>query len=124
MNLVSYEFVTCQEKEKGVLILNKLVGPALSVGARAILVNPVNPWSITEVVPIISTKHKQPLTKRDNDPKTTVVVISGSVRPVLDQNFNEYDTWVAAENGIFLNSSEGEWVTIMPEQLNIEGGTT
>jgi len=69
-------------------------------------------------------EYKQPLTERDSDPKTTVVVISGSVRPVLDRNFNEYDTWLSAKNGIFLNPSEGEWVTIMPEQLNIEGGTT
>jgi len=47
MNLVSYEIVTCQEKEKGVLILSKLVGAAPSVCVGAIL---VNPWSITEVV--------------------------------------------------------------------------
>ena len=64
----------------------------------------------------------QPLTECDSDPKTTVFVISGSVRPVLDRNFNEYDPWLAAENEIFLNPSEGEWVTIMPKQLNIEGG--
>jgi len=32
--------VTCQEKERGVVILSKLAGVAPSVGAGAILVNP------------------------------------------------------------------------------------
>lgn len=86
---------------------------------------------------------KLPLTKLCSDPNTTVVVLSGSDRTILDevilytllpslqitrstsnlsllQNFKEYDTWLAAENGMFLNSSNGEWMTTMPEQLNME----
>lgn len=86
---------------------------------------------------------KQPLAELCSDPKTTVVVLSGSGRPVLDQvilltlpsslwttwsnvnlsllqNFKEYDIWLAAENGMFLNPSKGEWMTTMPEQLNME----
>lgn len=86
---------------------------------------------------------KQPLTELCSDPKTTVVVLSGSGRSVLDevilstllpslgttrssfnllllQNFKEYDMWLAAENGMFLNPSKGEWMTTMPEQLNME----
>ncbi|XP_040863584.1 alpha,alpha-trehalose-phosphate synthase [UDP-forming] 1 isoform X3 [Glycine max] len=63
---------------------------------------------------------KQPLAELCSDPKTTVVVLSGSCRTVLDENFKEYDIWLAAENGMFLNPSKGEWMTTMPEQLNME----
>jgi trehalose 6-phosphate synthase/phosphatase len=86
---------------------------------------------------------KQPLIQLCSDPNTTVVVLSGSGRTLLDevilytllpslqitwsisnfpllQNFREYNTWLAAENGMFLNSSNGEWMTTMPEQLNME----
>ncbi|KAH1222952.1 Alpha,alpha-trehalose-phosphate synthase [UDP-forming] 1 [Glycine max] len=216
MNLVSYEFVACQDKKKGVLILSEFAGAAQSLGAGAIL---VNPWNITEVATAISKalnmpsaerekrhKHnyehvkthtaqewaetfvselndtvveaqirtnqvpprlptetavecylqsnnrllilgfngtltepieregdrfkereltvhpelKQPLAELCSDPKTTVVVLSGSCRTVLDENFKEYDIWLAAENGMFLNPSKGEWMTTMPEQLNME----
>ncbi|KAI5440394.1 alpha,alpha-trehalose-phosphate synthase [UDP-forming] 1 isoform X2 [Lathyrus oleraceus] len=216
MNLVSYEFVACQEKKKGVLILSEFAGAAQSLGAGALL---VNPWNITIVAKAISkalnmpsaerekrhrhnfhhvTTHtaqewaetfvselndtvveaqlrtkqvpprlptdkaiqqyltstnrllilgfngtltepverkgdqlkemelsvhpelKLPLKKLCSDPNTTVVVLSGSGRKILDENFKEYDTWLAAENGMFLNSSNGEWMTTMPEQLNME----
>ncbi|KAK7272608.1 hypothetical protein RJT34_29319 [Clitoria ternatea] len=216
MNLVSYEFVACQDNKKGVLILSEFAGAAQSLGAGAIL---VNPWNITEVAAAIAkalnmpsaerekrhrhnfnhvkthtaqewaetfvselndtvveaqlrtkqvpprlptktaierylqstnrllilgfngtltepverkgdqykemelTVHpelKQPLTELCSDPKTTVVVLSGSGRTVLDENFKEYDIWLAAENGMFLNPSKGEWMTTMPEQLNME----
>ncbi|XP_061372912.1 alpha,alpha-trehalose-phosphate synthase [UDP-forming] 1 isoform X3 [Gastrolobium bilobum] len=208
MNLVSYEFVACQDKKKGVLILSEFAGAAQSLGAGAIL---VNPWNITEVAAAIAkalnmpsaerekrhrhnflhvkthtaqewaetfvselndtvveaqlrTKQvpprlptttaierylqstnrllilgfngtltepvekkgdqykemelavhpelKQPLTALCCDPKTTVVVLSGSKRTILDE--------VILENGMFLNPSKGEWMTTMPEQLNME----
>ncbi|CAK8561350.1 unnamed protein product [Lathyrus sativus] len=216
MNLVSYEFVACQEKKKGVLILSEFAGAAQSLGAGAIL---VNPWNVTEVATAIARalnmhpserekRHKhnflhvkshtaqewagtfvselndtvieaqlrtrqvpprlpteiairryrhstnrllilgfngtltepvektgdqikemelkvhpelrQPLTALCNDPNTTVVVLSGSGRKVLDDNFKEYDLWLAAENGMFLQPSKGEWMTTMPEHLNME----
>lgn len=216
MNLVSYEFVACQEKKKGVLILSEFAGAAQSLGAGALL---VNPWNISKVAEAIAkalnmpseerekrhrhnfhhvTTHtaqewaetfvselndtvveaqlrtkqvpprldtrktiqqylkstnrllilgfngtlteqverkgdqlkemelsvhpelKQPLTQLCNDPNTTVVVLSGSGRTLLDENFKEYNTWLAAENGMFLNPSNGEWMTTMPEQLNME----
>ncbi|KAK7257131.1 hypothetical protein RIF29_30873 [Crotalaria pallida] len=216
MNLVSYEFVACQEKKKGVLILSEFAGAAQSLGAGAIL---VNPWNITEVADAIDKalnmpsaerekrhKHnflhvkshtaqewagtfvselndtvieaqlrkrqapprlptktaidrylqstnrlvilgfngtltepvektgdqikemelkvhpllKQPLTALCSDPNTTVVVLSGSGRKVLDENFEEYDMWLAAENGMFLHPSKGEWMTTMPEHLTME----
>ncbi|XP_061355694.1 alpha,alpha-trehalose-phosphate synthase [UDP-forming] 1-like isoform X2 [Gastrolobium bilobum] len=216
MNLVSYEFVACQEKKKGVLILSEFAGAAQSLGAGAIL---VNPWNITEVADAIARalnmpsverekRHKhnflhvkshtaqewagtfvselndtvieaqlrtkqvpprlptktamerflqstnrllilgfngtltepvektgdqikemelkvhpelrKPLTALCSDPNTTVVVLSGSSRNVLDNNFKEYDMWLAAENGMFLHPSKGEWMTTMPEHLNME----
>ncbi|XP_022717365.1 alpha,alpha-trehalose-phosphate synthase [UDP-forming] 1 [Durio zibethinus] len=219
MNLVSYEFVACQDAKKGVLILSEFAGAAQSLGAGAIL---VNPWNITEVAASIGqalnmsaeerekrhchnfrhvTMHtaqewaetfvselndtvveaqlrtskvppelpqndamerylqscnrllilgfnatltepvdtpgsrgdqikelelklhpelKEPLTALCNDPKTTVVVLSGSDRRVLDKNFGEYDMWLAAENGMFLRHTKGKWMTTMPEHLNME----
>ncbi|XP_058751809.1 alpha,alpha-trehalose-phosphate synthase [UDP-forming] 1-like [Vicia villosa] len=216
MNLVSYEFVACQEKKKGVLILSEFAGAAQSLGAGAIL---VNPWNVTEVAAAIARalnmhpserekRHKhnflhvkshtaqewaatfvselndtvieaqlrtrqvppklpteiairryrhstnrllilgfngtltepvektgdqikemelkvhpelrEPLTALCNDPNTTVVVLSGSGRKVLYDCFKEYDLWLAAENGMFLQPSKGEWMTTLPEHLNME----
>ncbi|KAI0491564.1 hypothetical protein KFK09_025824 [Dendrobium nobile] len=63
---------------------------------------------------------KDPLKSLCNDPKTTVVVLSGSDRRVLDDNFGEYNMWLAAENGMFLRLTDGEWMTTMPEHLNMD----
>lgn len=220
MNLVSYEYVACQDSKKGVLILSEFAGAAQSLGAGAIL---VNPWNITEVAAAIGqalnmsaeerekrhrhnfshvTTHtaqewaetfvselndtvieaqqritsgppllnindavkrflmsnnrllilgfnsaltelmdtpggrggdqikdmelklhpelKGPLMALCNDPKTTIVVLSGSERNVLDDNFGEYNLWLAAENGMFLRSANGKWMTTMPEHLNMD----
>ncbi|KAJ6423519.1 hypothetical protein OIU84_024476 [Salix udensis] len=219
MNLVSYEFVACQDLKKGVLILSEFAGAAQSLGAGAIL---VNPWNITEVADSIRqaltmtpeerekrhqhnfvhvTTHtaqewaetfvselndtvieaqlrtrqvppslpedeairrylrstnrllilgfnatltepvdtpgkrgdqikemelklhpglQEALTALCSDRKTTVVVLSGSDRKALDKNFGEYDMWLAAEHGMFLRLTNGEWMTTMPEHLNME----
>lgn len=86
---------------------------------------------------------RDPLTTLCNDPKTTVVILSGSDRSVLDdvriyhkillfyqiflvveafqlQNFGKYNMWLAAENGMFLRRTGGEWMTTMPEHLNMD----
>ena len=88
---------------------------------------------------------KEPLKVLCSDPNTTIVVLSGSDRNVLDevilyifalisfpvllhplldillwQNFGEYDMWLAAEHGMFLRLTKGEWMTTMPEHLNME----
>ncbi|KAE7996324.1 hypothetical protein FH972_001056 [Carpinus fangiana] len=60
---------------------------------------------------------KEPLRKLCDDPKTTIVVLSGSDRAVLDDNFGEYNMWLAAEHGMFLRHTKGEWMTTMPENL-------
>ncbi|XP_068636737.1 alpha,alpha-trehalose-phosphate synthase [UDP-forming] 1-like [Aristolochia californica] len=220
MNLVSYEFVACQESKKGVLILSEFAGAAQSLGAGALL---VNPWNITEVANSIEYALKMPADEREkrhmlnfihvtthtaqnwaetfvselndtvveaqlrtrqvppvlpmedavdhylqsknrllilgfnatltepvespgrrggdqikemelklhpelkepleilcNDPKTTIVVLSGSDRSVLDENFGHYNMWLAAENGMFLRLTTGEWMTTMPEHLNMD----
>ncbi|KAH9619733.1 hypothetical protein KSS87_019614 [Heliosperma pusillum] len=221
MNLVSYEYVACQDAKKGVLILSEFAGAAQSLGAGALL---VNPWNVTEVAAAIGkalnmsdeerekrhqlnfahlTTHtsqewaetfvselndtvveaqlritqnrpllpvdyaanhflscsnrllilgfnatlteavdtpgrrggdqikemelklhpdlKEPLTNLCKDPKTTIVVLSGSGRPVLDENFGNYDMWLAAEHGMFLrHTRRGDWMTTMPEHLNLD----
>ncbi|XP_028764862.1 alpha,alpha-trehalose-phosphate synthase [UDP-forming] 1-like [Neltuma alba] len=63
---------------------------------------------------------RDPLKKLSDDPKTTIVVLSGSDRGVLDKNFSEFNMWLAAENGMFLRLTSGEWMTTMPENLNMD----
>eukprot|EP00899_Mesostigma_viride_P018962 jgi/Mesvir1/27067/Mv20760-RA.1 len=50
MNLVSYEYVACQNNKKGVLILSEFAGAAQSLGAGALL---VNPWNVNDVAACI-----------------------------------------------------------------------
>jgi trehalose 6-phosphate synthase/phosphatase len=63
---------------------------------------------------------KEPLKVLCSDPKTTVVILSGSARTVLEKNFLDYDMWLAAENGMFLRFTRGDWMTTMPEHLNMD----
>ncbi|CAN0891222.1 Alpha,alpha-trehalose-phosphate synthase [UDP-forming] 1 [Linum grandiflorum] len=63
---------------------------------------------------------KESLLKLCRDTKTTIVVLSGSDRGLLDENFSDYDMWLAAEHGMFLRLTKGEWMTTMPEHLNME----
>ncbi|CAH2037263.1 unnamed protein product [Thlaspi arvense] len=214
MNLVSYEFVACQEAKKGVLVLSEFAGAGQSLGAGALL---VNPWDVIEVSSAIREALNMPAEEREkrhkvniqyvktysakkwgddfmselnetfsesemrirkiphelpqhdviqrysqsnnrlivlgffgtltepmsnqteeldlklnpelkgtlkalcNDPKTTVVVLSRSGRDILDKNFGEYKIWLAAENGMFLRHTTGEWnVTNIPENMNLD----
>ncbi|CAA7039686.1 unnamed protein product [Microthlaspi erraticum] len=55
-----------------------------------------------------------------SDPKTTVVVLSRGPKSLLDKNFGECNMWLAAENGMFLRHTSGEWVTKMPEHMNLD----
>jgi trehalose 6-phosphate synthase/phosphatase len=36
------------------------------------------------------------------------------------QAFAEFDLWLAAENGMFLRHTRGDWMTTMPEHLNMD----
>uniref|UniRef100_A0A0E0HGZ6 alpha,alpha-trehalose-phosphate synthase (UDP-forming) n=1 Tax=Oryza nivara TaxID=4536 RepID=A0A0E0HGZ6_ORYNI len=63
---------------------------------------------------------KGPLRALCEDEHTTVIVLSGSDRSVLDENFGEFNMWLAAEHGMFLRPTNGEWMTTMPEHLNMD----
>ncbi|KAE8653824.1 Alpha,alpha-trehalose-phosphate synthase 1 [Hibiscus syriacus] len=107
--------------ERYLLSSNRL----LILGFNATLTEPVDtPRSrgdqIKEMELKLHLELGEPLTALCNDPKTTVVVLSGSDRRVLDKNFGEYNMWLAAENGMFLQYTEGDWMTTMPEHLNLE----
>uniref|UniRef100_A0A7N0RES1 alpha,alpha-trehalose-phosphate synthase (UDP-forming) n=1 Tax=Kalanchoe fedtschenkoi TaxID=63787 RepID=A0A7N0RES1_KALFE len=75
---------------------------------------------IREMEPKLHPDLKEPLKKLCNDPTTTVVILSGSTRISLDENFGEFDMYLAAENGMFLRSTRGKWMTTMPENLNMD----
>jgi trehalose 6-phosphate synthase/phosphatase len=36
------------------------------------------------------------------------------------QAFGKFDLWLAAEHGMFLRHTRGEWKTTMPEHLNMD----
>lgn len=39
---------------------------------------------------------------------------------IILQNFGEYNLWLAAEHGMFLRRTTGDWMTTMPESLNMD----
>ncbi|KAF8413646.1 hypothetical protein HHK36_001638 [Tetracentron sinense] len=98
----------------------------LILGFNATLTEPVESPGrrggdqIKELEPKLHPDLREPLKILCNDPKTTIVVLSGSDRSVLDDNFGDYDMWLAAENGMFLRLTDGEWMTTMPEHLNLD----
>ncbi|KAF2305366.1 hypothetical protein GH714_004299 [Hevea brasiliensis] len=89
-----------------------LTEPADSLGRRG--------GQIREMELRLHPELKEPLKKLCDDQKTTTVVLSGSDRTILDENFGEYNMWLAAENGMFLRLTSGEWMTTMPENLNMD----
>ncbi|PON69153.1 Trehalose-phosphatase [Trema orientale] len=97
----------------------------LILGFNATLTEPIGALGrrggqIKEMEPKLHPELKEPLKRLSDDPKTTVVVLSGSDRIVLDENFGEYNMWLAAENGMFLRLTAGDWMTTMPENLTME----
>ncbi|CAL5411526.1 unnamed protein product [Camellia sinensis] len=63
---------------------------------------------------------KEPLRKLSEDPKTTIIILSRSDRTILDENFRKYNIWLAAEHGMFLRLTKGNWMTTMPENLHMD----
>lgn len=53
----------------------------------------------------------------DNE-DTTVIVVSGHGKSVLDENFGEFKMWLSAENGMFLRQTGEDWIT-RPGHLEI-----
>ncbi|WJX47337.1 Trehalose-6-P synthase/phosphatase complex synthase subunit [Trifolium repens] len=107
--------VDCYSKSNNRLII---------LGFNATLTEPVDALGrgdqIKELELKVHPDLKEPLKKLSEDPKTTIVVLSGSGRAVLDKNFGEYNMWLAAENGMFLRLTSSEWMTTMPENLNMD----
>uniref|UniRef100_A0A251UEA9 Putative trehalose-phosphatase/synthase 3 n=1 Tax=Helianthus annuus TaxID=4232 RepID=A0A251UEA9_HELAN len=52
---------------------------------------------------------EQPLKRLCDDPTSTVVIISGSQRCVLEKNFEDYNVWLAAEHGVFIRTTDKNW---------------
>ncbi|KAG4999978.1 hypothetical protein JHK87_021050 [Glycine soja] len=107
--------VDCYSKSNNRLII---------LGFNATLNEPVDALGragqIRELEHKLHSNTKEPLKKLSDDPKTTIVVLSGSGRAVLDKNFSEFNMWLAAENGMFLRHTSSEWMTTMPENLNMD----
>ena len=62
MNLVSFEYIACQEKNRGVLVLSEFAGAAQALGAGALLINPYN---TDEVAQELSKALNMPLKERE-----------------------------------------------------------
>ncbi|ODV58589.1 alpha,alpha-trehalose-phosphate synthase (UDP-forming) TPS1 [Ascoidea rubescens DSM 1968] len=62
MNLVSYEYIACQQDNKGVLILSEFAGAAQSLNGSII----VNPWNIEDLSNSIHDSLTLPYEKRKN----------------------------------------------------------
>ncbi|KAG8385372.1 hypothetical protein BUALT_Bualt03G0036200 [Buddleja alternifolia] len=97
----------------------------LILGFNATLTEPVDTQGrridqFKEMEPKLHPDLKEPLKRLCNDPNTTIIVLSGSDRNVLDENFGEYNLWLAAEHGMFLRLTTEDWMTTMPENLNMD----
>ncbi|KAE9601212.1 putative alpha,alpha-trehalose-phosphate synthase (UDP-forming) [Lupinus albus] len=107
--------VDCYSKANNRLII---------LGFNATLTEPVDALGrggqIRELELKLHPNLKEHLKKLSDDPKTTLVVLSGSARDVMDKNFSDYNMWLAAENGMFLRLTTGEWMTTMPENLTMD----
>jgi trehalose 6-phosphate synthase/phosphatase len=62
---------------------------------------------------------KESLETLCSDPNTEVVILSGSTREALDEVFPKHDIWLAAENGMYLRDTLGQWTPMM-EHLNMD----
>ena len=61
MNLVSYEYIACQQEKKGSLILSEFTGAAQSLNGALI----VNPWNTDELAEAIHESLTLPTEKKD-----------------------------------------------------------
>uniref|UniRef100_A0A8R7P0W6 alpha,alpha-trehalose-phosphate synthase (UDP-forming) n=1 Tax=Triticum urartu TaxID=4572 RepID=A0A8R7P0W6_TRIUA len=84
MNLVSYEYVACQESNKGVLILSEFAGAAQSLGAGAII---VNPWNIAEVANAIKCALDMPSGERERRHRHNYEIVSAHTAQDWAENY-------------------------------------
>ncbi|VFQ60303.1 unnamed protein product [Cuscuta campestris] len=97
----------------------------LILGFNAALTEPLDTQErradqLKDMDPKLHPDLKEPLKRLCDDPNTTVVVLSGSDRNVLDENFSGYNMWLAAEHGMFLRFTKSSWMTTMPENLHMD----
>ncbi|MFS7957966.1 putative alpha,alpha-trehalose-phosphate synthase (UDP-forming) [Helianthus anomalus] len=52
---------------------------------------------------------EQRLKRLCDDPTSTVVIISGSQRCILEKNFEDYNVWLVAEHGVFIRTTAKNW---------------
>ncbi|KAL7243393.1 hypothetical protein ACSBR1_015733 [Camellia fascicularis] len=95
------------------------------VGFNATLTEPLDAQGrrgdqLKEMEPKLHPDLKEPLRKLSEDPTTTIIILSGSDRTILDENFGKYNMWLAAEHGMFLRLTKGNWMTTMPENLHMD----
>nr|GEV08209.1 alpha,alpha-trehalose-phosphate synthase [UDP-forming] 1-like [Tanacetum cinerariifolium] len=57
-----------------------------------------------EIEPKLHPEVQEALKRLCEDPKTTIVVLSGCHHFVLDKNFREFNIWMGAEYGVFLRT--------------------
>ena len=97
MNLVSYEFVSCQsESNAGVLVLSEFAGAAQSIGAGALL---VNPWNVADCAAAIEDALRMPeMEKRERQRSSFTHVSMHTSQAWADTFISELnDTHVEAE---------------------------
>ena len=98
MNLVSYEYVACQNQKDvpGVLVLSEFAGAAQSLGAGAVLVNPWNTSDVSEAIAAaVSMSHRE---KRERHQQNFGHVVSHTAQSWAETFLSELnDTQIEAE---------------------------
>jgi trehalose 6-phosphate synthase/phosphatase len=107
MNLVSYEYIACQQDKAGVLILSEFAGAAQSLGAGCLR---VNPWDIDEVALAI----QEALTMSEEERK---LYQSYCFRYIEEHTAQEWaDTFISSLDRCTSSNSK----TIIPPKLSFE----
>jgi trehalose 6-phosphate synthase/phosphatase len=107
MNLVSYEYVACQQGKSGVLILSEFAGACQSLGAGCIR---INPWDVKEVASAI----REALTMSEDERQ---VYHSYSSQYVLEHSAQNWaDSFVTALDRCVVP----DIVEIIPPKLNFD----
>ncbi|XP_071690147.1 alpha,alpha-trehalose-phosphate synthase [UDP-forming] 1-like isoform X2 [Rutidosis leptorrhynchoides] len=91
----------------------------LILGFYATLTEPVDYGrrfdQFKEMEPKLHPEAKEALKRLCEDPKTTVIVLSGCHHSILDKNFGEFNIWLGAEHGVFLRPPNKKWIRNLPE---------
>ncbi|CAI8508710.1 unnamed protein product [Hanseniaspora opuntiae] len=83
MNLVSYEYIACQEEKKGSLILSEFTGAAQSLNGALI----VNPWNTDELAEALNEALTLPQEKKEANYDKLYKYISKYTSEFWGENF-------------------------------------